>query len=102
MVRHLHQAHGFAITLWPRHAEIVLQPALGIGALLVTDDADALAAEAAETADDGVIVTELAVTREGYKIFNQRRDVVDGMWPLRMAGHLGFLPGRQPGIEVLE
>ena len=24
------------------------------------------------------------------------------MRPLRMAGHLGFLPGRQPGIEVLE
>ena len=63
-VGHLHQPHRLAVALRPRHAEIVLEPALGGRALLVADDADALAAEAAEAADDRLVVAELAVAGE--------------------------------------
>src|SRR3974377_996845 len=62
-VGHFQQSHGFAIALRSRHAEIVLDAALGIGTLPVADDADAFAAEAAEAADDGLIVAEF--TRAG-------------------------------------
>ena len=39
-----------------------------VGTLLVADDADAFAAEAAEAADDGVIVAELAIAGERMKL----------------------------------
>ena len=71
-VGHLHQPHRLAVALRPRHAEIVLEPALGVGALLVADDADALAAEAAEAADDRVVLAELAVAGERREIGDQR------------------------------
>ncbi len=56
VVGHVHQPHRLAIALRPRHAEIVLEPALGVGAFFVADDADALAAEAAEAADNGRVL----------------------------------------------
>src|SRR5262245_48156095 len=43
-VGHLHQPHCLAVALRPRHAEIVLEPIFRGRALLVADDADALAA----------------------------------------------------------
>ncbi len=43
-VGHLHQAHRLAIAFRARHAEIVLDPALGAGALFLADHTDALAA----------------------------------------------------------
>ncbi len=78
-----------------RHAEIVLEPAFGVGALFVAEDADALAAETAEAADDGVIVAELAVARQRREIADQAIDIVEAMRPLRMARDLGLLPRRQ-------
>ena len=54
--------------------------------------ADALAAEAAEAADDGVVVAELAVAGERRELGDQRADVVETVRPLRMARDLGLLP----------
>ena len=68
----------------------------------MADDADALAAEAAEAADDGRIVAEFAVAGERDEIADQAGDIVEAMRPLRMARHLRLLPGRQVGIELLE
>src|SRR5262249_28750253 len=82
--------------------EIVLDPALGRRALLVPDDADALAAEAAEAADDRLVVAELAVAGERDEIGDQGRHVVEAMRPLGMAGNLSLLPRREFGIDVLE
>src|SRR6202040_1617489 len=60
-IRHAHQAGRLAIAFRPRHAEIVLEPTVGIGAFFVADDADAVAAETAEAADDGLVLAVLAV-----------------------------------------
>ncbi len=52
----------------------------------------------AEAADDGVVLAEVAVTGERREILDQRRDVVEAMRALGMAGDLRFLPRRQLGV----
>ena len=66
----------------------------------MADDADALAAEAAEAADDRLVLAEFAVAGERREIGDQAVDVIEAMRPLRMARDLRLLPGRQLGIEV--
>ncbi len=68
----------------------------------MADDADALAAEAAEAADDGGVLAEFAVAGERGETLDQAGDVVEAVRPLRMARHLRLLPGREVGIELLE
>ena len=102
MVGHVHEAGRLAVAFRPRHAEIVLEAAVGVGALLVADDADALAAEAAEAADDRRVLAEFAIAGERDEIGDEPGDVVEAMRPLRMAGDLGLLPGCQLGVEFLE
>jgi len=68
----------------------------------VADDADALAPEAAEAADNRFIFAMLAVAGQRHEISDQRRNIVEAMGPLRMARHLGLLPGRQPAVEFLQ
>src|SRR4029077_2733469 len=102
VIRHAHQPGRLAIAFRPRHAEIVLEPAVGVGAFLVADDADALAAEAAEAADDGRVLTVLAVAGERHEVLDQGGDVIEAMRPLRMPRHLRLLPRRQARIELLE
>ena len=63
-VGEFHEPHRLAVALRPRHAEIVPEPALGVGALFLAEDADRLAAEAAEAADDRLVVAEFAVAGE--------------------------------------
>ena len=67
-----------AVALGPRHAEIVPDAGLGVGALLLADDADRLAAEAAEAADDGLVLAEFAVAGERREILDQPGAVVRG------------------------
>src|SRR5262249_1934064 len=71
-------------------------------ALLVADHADAFAVEAAETADDGVVLAEFAVPGERREIRDQRRHVIEAVGPLRVARDLSLLPRRQPGIEFVK
>ena len=96
----LHEAHGLAIAFRPRHAEIVLDARLGVGALFLADDADRPAAEPAETADDRRVLAKLPVTRQGREIVHERLDIVAEMRPLRMPRDLRFLPGREIGIKI--
>ena len=67
-VGELHQPRRLAIALGPRHAEIVLEPARRIVALLVAHHADRLAAKAAEAADDRRVLAELPVAGERREI----------------------------------
>ena len=62
-----------AVAFRARHAEIVLEAGLGVGALLLAEHADGLAAEAAEAADDGLVLAEVAVAGERREIGDQRR-----------------------------
>ena len=102
MIGHGHQPRSLAIAFRPGHAEIVLEPTVGVRSLFMTDDADALAAETTEAADDRFILAVLAVAGERHEIGDQRRDVVEAMRPLRVARHLRFLPRRQFAVELLE
>ncbi len=88
-----HEALRLAVALGPGHAEIVAHPALGVGALLLADDDDRAAAEAAEAADDGAVLGEGAVAGERREVGDQRRHVVGEVRPLGMARHLHLLPG---------
>ena len=66
------------------------------------DDADALAAETAEAADDRVVVAELAVAGQRNEIGDQRAHIVEAMGPLGMTGDLRLLPRRELRVEILE
>src|SRR5262249_12233537 len=97
-----HQPHRLAIAFRPRHAEIVLDPAFCCRPLLLTDDAQAHAAEAAETAHDCRILTELAVASDWGEFTDDRVDVIEAVGPLRMTRHLGLLPRGEICIEGFE
>src|SRR5262249_60086783 len=98
----LHDAHRLAVALRPRHAEIVLKAAFRARALLVADDAQALAVEAAEAAHDRLVVAELAVARDRSELGDERADVVEAVRPLPVARPPGLLPCRQPAPDRLE
>ena len=61
----------------------------------MADHADAFAVEAAEAADNGIVVAEFAVAGERHEIGDEASDVIEAMWPLRMPRDLRLLPGRQ-------
>jgi hypothetical protein len=78
----------------------MLESGLGGGALLLADDANALAAEAAEAADQRFVLTELAVAGERGEFGDQCVDVIDQMRPRWPTRHLCLLPRRQVGIQI--
>src|SRR5207302_9676014 len=99
-IRKLHQPDRLAVTFRARHAEIVLDAALGAGAFFLTDHADALAAEAAEPAHQRFILAELAVACHRREFRYQRVDEIGEVRALRVARHQRLLPRRQIGVEV--
>src|SRR4051812_18097988 len=102
MIGHVHQPHRLALALGPRHAEIVLEPVLGGRPLLVADDANAVAAKAAKTTDNGLVIAEFAVAGERHEIGDQGADIVEAARALGMPGDLGFLPRGERRVEVLQ
>src|SRR5439155_2032137 len=83
----LHETHRLAVAFRTRHAEIMLEPCLRIMALLLTDDGNGLAAKPAKTADNGIILAELAVACHRRVIGDERTDIIRTMWPVGMARH---------------
>src|SRR5438094_2332375 len=65
-------------------------------------DADAVATEASEAADDRHVLTESAVPRKRNEIGNQGPDIVEAMGTLRMPSDLGFLPGCELRVQFFE
>jgi len=59
----------------------------------VADDADAVAAETAEAADDRRVVAVFAVAGERHEVSDQAGDGVEAMRALRMTRDLCLLPG---------
>ncbi len=101
-IGHLHQPDGLAIAFRARHAEIVLDAAVGGGALFLADHADALAAKTAEAAHQRLVLGELAVAGHRREFRHQRFDEIGEMRALRMARHQRLLPWRQIGVEVAQ
>src|SRR5207244_8684666 len=89
-----------AIAFRARHAEIVLDAALGRVALFLAHHADGLALEAAEAADQRLVLAELAVAGKRREFRYQRVDEIGKMRPLRMPRNKSLLPGREVGIEL--
>ena len=77
--REAQQPRRFAVALGVGHAEVVRDPALGIGALLLADDHGGVAAEAPEPADDRTVLAEDAVAREMHEVGDEARNVVGAM-----------------------
>ena len=68
----------------------------------MADHHDGAAAEAAEPADDRLVLGEVAVAGQRREVLDQRVDVVEAMRALGMARHLRLLPGRELGVGVDE
>src|SRR3546814_16409491 len=62
-LRQAHEALRLALALRAGHAEVVLHPAVDVGALLVADDHDGLADAPPKAPADGVVLREQAVAR---------------------------------------
>ncbi len=73
---HAEQPLRLAITLWPRHSEVVNGLLVQSTAFLVADDQHSPAAEPAETAYDGGIVSPQTVTLQLLETIYQVADVV--------------------------
>jgi hypothetical protein len=68
----------------------------------VPDQHHLASAKPAETADDRLVLGEVAVPGERHEILDQAGDIVLEVRPLRMTRDLRLLPGRQPGIGVAQ
>ena len=78
------------------------QAALGVSSFFLADHHNALALKAAQATHNGLILSEFAVSGEGGEISDKAFDVMQGARAVFVAGHLGFLPGRQVGIEIVQ
>jgi len=67
----------------------------------VADHHAALAVEAGHAADDGVVVGEAAVAVQLLEIRKHMGRIVQRVRALGVPGHLGDLPGRELGVDVL-
>ncbi len=80
----------------------MLQPALGVGALLLADHRHRLAAKAGEAADDRRVLAVLAVAGERREVGEQRLRIVEAMRPVGMARNLNFLPWSQGLVDFAQ
>ncbi|KAF4530411.1 hypothetical protein B566_EDAN018552 [Ephemera danica] len=97
----LHQPQRLAVALGPGHAEIAQPAFLRIAPLLVPQHHAGLAIEAGHAADDGQIISVVAITMQFMEIGEAFAYVVQRVGPLRVAGDLRHLPGRQARIDFL-
>lgn len=98
----LHDTHGLAVALGPGAAEIVLQPRLGVVALLQPQHRDRLAAEAREAGHQRLVLGEGAVAGQRREVGEQRPHVIEAVRPVGMARHLHLLPRRQLAVDVAQ
>ncbi len=74
----------------------------GIAAFFMADHHHRAALQTTETTDDCGVFAKLAVTGKRGEIVKQVGDIVGEMRTIRMARHLGFLPGGQLAIGALQ
>ena len=96
----LHESHGLAVALRPRHAKIMLEARLCIGPFFLADHHNRRPPKPSKPADNGIVLSEFPVPCHGHKIGNQPVNISQRMGPFLMPRHQGFLPWRQIGIEI--
>src|SRR5690606_7081632 len=99
-VRKAHQPLRLAVAFRLGHAEVAVALLLGVAALLVADDHQPPLTEPCQSADDGVVVAEHAITMQLIEITEYSVNVLKRVRAPRMARQLGHLPGRQRGEDV--
>ena len=97
----LHQPQRLAVSLGVRHPEVPVDLLPRVPALLVAHHHDRAPFEAGQAADDGGVVAEEPIAVELDEVVEEERDQVARVRPLRVAGELYALPGRQPGEDPL-
>ena len=101
-VRHVQQPRRLAIALGPGHAEVAVEPRLGVMALFMADHHHRPVIDPRQPAHHRQILAELPVAGQRGEFGKERLDVILAMRPLRMPRHLAFAPGCQLAVEVLE
>ena len=79
---------SLAVAFRPSHAEIVLDPAFGVGALFMPDDHGRAALEPSDAADDRLVLAEVAVACKRREILRQPVDIVAEVWDVLDASRL--------------
>jgi hypothetical protein len=59
------------------------------------------AVETRHTADDGLVVAEVAIAMQLVELGEDARDVIQGVGAQRVPRHLDHLPGREVGEDLL-
>ena len=101
-LREPQQPRCLAVALRVGHAEVVRDPALGIGAFLLADDHGGVAAEAPQPADDCTVLAEDAVARERQEVGDEAQNVIGAVRPQLVAGDLRLLPGGEAAVGLPE
>ena len=81
-------------------AEEALVPFLEQMPLLMADQHDAMIADAGKAGADGPVVAEGPVAVQFDEVVEDHADVVDGLRPLRMAGHEDGVPGGEVVVDL--
>ncbi len=88
----LHFGEGLAVAFGVGAAEVAGDFFLGVAALVVADEHDLVAADAADAGDDGFVIAEGAVAVEFVEVFDDHVDVVAGLRARGVAGDLDGFP----------
>src|SRR6267378_4034563 len=90
------EAHGLAVPLGVRHAEVAKDVLLGRRALLLSDDHDRTSVELGDASDDRRVVAERAIAVQLLKVFERAADDVERMRARDVSRRLHGLPRRRP------
>ena len=93
MIGEPHEPDHLAVAFGRRHPEVAKDFLFGVAALVLRDGHHAAAFELRETADDRVVVAEMAVAVQLVELV-ERGDVLRAERTLRMTGHVHALPRR--------
>lgn len=97
-----HAAEGFAVALGVCEAEEALDFFFGVAAFVVADEHDFVAAEAGESAADGVVVAVVAVAVDLAELAADHFDVIFEEGALGVAGDLDGFPGGEVFVGFAE
>ena len=101
-MRQIHQPDRLAIAFGARHAEVALDPGLGVAALLMADHQNGGIVEARKPAHDRMVIGKIPVPRQRGELGEQGVDIVFAMRSVGVPCHLAFLPGGQTLVEVAQ
>src|SRR5581483_3388240 len=104
-LRKAHRAHRLAVTLRIAHPELPLRPLLDVSPLLLADEHDRAAVEAADPGDHRAVVGPPAVPVQLDPVLEDPRDVVQRVRAVRVPRELDGAPDllvRRLRLELLE